>query len=52
MNKIYPRKYWIFIQDGRTSNTINLVQDYLKEAIQYVTSKKISGLQNHQTVTA
>ena len=27
MNKIYPRKDWIFIQDNATSHTSNLVQD-------------------------
>ena len=49
INKIYPRKDWIFIQDCATSHTSDLVQDCLKEAIRDVPSKKISGLQNHQT---
>ena len=33
INKIYPQKDWIFIQDGATSHTCNLVQDFLKETI-------------------
>ena len=33
INKIYPRKDWIFIQDGATSHTSNLVQDFLNKAI-------------------
>ena len=33
INKIYPRKDWIFIQDGATPHTINLIQDFLKETI-------------------
>ena len=30
INKIYPRKDWVFIQDSVTSHTSNLVQDFLK----------------------
>ena len=31
INKICPRKDWIFIQDVATSHISNLVQDFLKE---------------------
>ena len=30
MNKIYPRKYWIFIQDGRLSERSHTVR-YIKK---------------------
>ena len=33
INKMFPRKDWIFIQDGATYHTSNLVQDFLKETI-------------------
>ena len=33
INKIYPRENWIFIQDGASSHTSNLVQDFLKATI-------------------
>ena len=33
INKISPRNNWIFIQDGATSHTSNLVQDFLNETI-------------------
>lgn len=33
INKVCPRKNWIFIQDGASSHTSNLVQDFLKETI-------------------
>ena len=40
INKIYPRKDWIFIQDGATPHTINLIQDFLKETIPWRYIKK------------
>ena len=33
INKIYPRKDWIFVQDSVTSHTSNLVRDFLKGMI-------------------
>ena len=33
INKIYPRKDWIFIPDSVTSHTSNLVRDFLKGMI-------------------
>lgn len=33
INKVYPRQNWIFIQDGASSHTSNLVQDFLRETI-------------------
>ena len=33
INKIYPRENWIFIQDGASSHTSNLVQNFLEETI-------------------
>ena len=33
IEKVYPRDDWIYIQDGATSHTSNLVQDFLQERI-------------------
>ena len=33
MNKVYPRNDWIYIQDGATSHTSNLVQNFLNETM-------------------
>ena len=33
INQVYPRENWIFIQDGASSHTSNLVQDFLHETI-------------------
>ena len=33
IKKVYPRNDWIFVQDGATSHTINLVQNFLQETI-------------------
>jgi len=33
IEKIYPRRDWIFIQDGASSHTSNIVQDFLQETI-------------------
>ena len=33
INKIYQQKDWILIQNGATSHTCSLVQDFLKETI-------------------
>ena len=33
INKVYPRNDWIYIQDGATSHTSNLVQDFLQQTI-------------------
>lgn len=33
IKRIYPREDWIFIQDGASSHTSNLVQDFLNETI-------------------
>ena len=40
INKIYPRKDWIFIQDGATSHSSNQVKDFLKETIPSRCTKK------------
>ena len=31
INKVYPRESWIFIQDGASSHTSNIVQNFLNE---------------------
>ena len=33
INRIYPRNDWIFLQDGASSHTSNLMQDFLNESI-------------------
>ena len=33
IKKVYPRNDWIYIQDGATSHTSNLVQNFLQETI-------------------
>ena len=33
IRKVYPREDWIYIQDGATSHTSNLVQNFLEETI-------------------
>ena len=51
INKIFSQKDWIFIEDGATYHTSNLVQDFLKETMPRRYIKKISGFQNHQTAS-
>ena len=33
IERIYPRNDWIFLQDGASSHTSNLVQEFLNEVI-------------------
>ena len=42
IKKVYLRDDWIFLQDGATSHTSNLVQNFLKETIprRFITKDK------------
>ena len=33
IKKVYPRNDWIFMQDGASSHTANVTQDFLKETL-------------------
>ena len=51
IRKVYQRNDWIYMQDGATSHTSNLVQNFLEKTIPDATAKKTSCLLSHPIQT-